>query len=133
MLEGFDFVDNDRTFTCTVEKAHALGNEPWWWFSVSTDDRQRYAPFRAMSGDTQKSVRTRIVAYYDDLLARRAAPATPYWRRGPQQNGAAQTPAAAAPAVEAPVAKASANKTSAKPAAKSASKPTAKSTKARSK
>ncbi len=133
MLEGFEFVDNDRTFTCSVEKAHALGNEPWWWFSVSTDDRQRYAPFRALSGDTQKSVRTRIVAYYDDLLARRAAPATPYWRRGPQQNGASQTPAVPAPAVEAPAAKAAAKKKSAKPAAKSAGKASTKSAKARSK
>ncbi len=136
MLEGFEFVDNDRTFTCSVEKAHALGNEPWWWFSVSTDDRQRYAPFRAMSGDTQKSVRTRIVAYYDDLLARRAAPATPYWRRGPQQNGGNQAaaPAAApeAPA-EAPTAKASAKKKAAKPAAKSSGKSSSKSARARSK
>lgn len=120
MLEAFEFVDNDRTFTCSVEKAHALGNEPWWWFSVSTDDRQRYAPFRATSGDTQKSVRARIVAYYDDLLARRAAPATPYWRRGPQQNGSGQTPAAAAPAVEAPPEKAAAGKKSSKVAAKPA-------------
>ncbi len=137
MLEGFEFVDNDRTFTCTVEKAHALGNEPWWWFSVSTDDRQRYAPFRAMSGDTQKSVRTRIVGYYDDLLARRAAPATPYWRRGPQQNGANQAaapaPAPATPPAEAPAAKASAKKKTAKPAAKSAAKTTSKSAKTRSK
>ena len=136
MLEGFEFVDNDRTFTCTVEKAHALGNEPWWWFSVSTDDRQRYAPFRAMSGDTQKSVRTRIVTYYDDLLARRAAPATPYWRRGPQQNGANQAAApapATPPPAEAPAAKASAKKTTAKPAAKSAAKTTSKSAKTRSK
>ena len=138
MLEGFEFVDNDRTFTCSVEKAHALGNEPWWWFSVSTDDRQRYAPFRAVGSDTQKSVRTRIVAYYDDLLARRAAPATPYWRRGPQQNDANKPAAAAATAAEvpaeAPAAKASAKKKSAKPAAKSAAKKTSsKSAKARSK
>lgn len=134
MLEGFEFVDNDRTFTCSVEKAHALGNEPWWWFSVSTDDRQRYAPFRAMTGDTQKSVRTRIVAYYDDLLARRAAPATPYWRRGPQQNGGNQAaaPAPAAPA-EAPAAKASAKKKAAKPAAKSSGKSSSKPARARSK
>ncbi|MGH7671229.1 MAG: hypothetical protein ACRENQ_17235 [Gemmatimonadaceae bacterium] len=133
MLEGFEFVDNDRTFTCSVEKAHALGNEPWWWFSVSTDDRQRYAPFRALTGDTQKSVRTRIVTYYDDLLARRAAPATPYWRRGPQQNGATQAAAPAVAPAEAPVAKASADKKAAKPAAKSAGKSPAKSTKVRSK
>jgi hypothetical protein len=118
VLEGFEFVDNERTFTCTVEKAHAVGNEPWWWFSVSTDDRQRYAPFRATSGDTQKSVRSRIVAYYDELLARRAEPATPYWRRGPQQNGSAKP--AASPPAEAPAAAASARTKPPKPAAKSA-------------
>jgi len=112
VIEGFAFVDGDRTFTCSVEKAHALGNEPWWWFTVSTDDRQRYAPFRATTRDTQKAIRVRIVAYYDDLLARRAAPATPYWRRGPQP---ATTPAKPVePVVEAPVAKKPAKKQRAK-------------------
>ncbi|HVB31707.1 MAG TPA: hypothetical protein VNE60_09310 [Gemmatimonadaceae bacterium] len=101
MIEAFEFVDQDRTFTCTVEEARTPGNEAWWWFRVSTDDRQRYAPFRASARDTQKSVRARIVAYYDDLLVRRAAPPTPYWRRGPGQGG--QPAAAAAPAVEVPV------------------------------
>jgi hypothetical protein len=122
VLEGFEFVDNDRTFTCSVEEAHALGNEPWWWFSVSTDDRQRYAPFRAAKSDTQKSVRSRIVAYYDDLLERRAAPATPYWRRGPQsQNGAAKPEAAAsAPAEEAKTQLAAKKKPVAKKASKTA-------------
>ncbi len=83
-------MDGDRTFTCSVEKAAAVGNEAWWWFTVSTDDRQRYAPFRATARDTQKAIRARIVAYYDELLVRRAAPATPYWRRGPQQNDTAK-------------------------------------------
>ncbi len=112
-MEGFEFVDGERTFSCSVEKAPAAGNEAWWWFTVSTDDRQRYAPFRATSRDTQKSVRARIVAYYDELLERRAAPTVPYWRRGPQQNdqaktAAASTPAAAKPAKPAKPAKAAA-------------------------
>lgn len=119
MLEGFEFVDNDRTFTCSVEKAHALGNEPWWWFSVSTDDHQRYAPFRATSADTQKSVRMRIVTYYDGLQARRAEPATPYWRRGPQQSDAAKAPPAAAES-GAPARQGSAAKKRPEPAAKTA-------------
>jgi hypothetical protein len=113
-MEGFEFVDGERTFSCSVEKAPAAGNEAWWWFTVSTDDRQRYAPFRATARDTQKSVRARIVAYYDELLERRAAPTVPYWRRGPQQNDA--TKAAAAAAAPEP----------AKPAAKSAKAPAAK-------
>ncbi len=101
MIEGFEFVDGDRTFTCSVGKAAAAGNEAWWWFTVSTDDRQRYAPFRATTRDTQKTIRARIVAYYDELLVRRAAPATPYWRRGPQQNDAGKGVPGAAAAVAA--------------------------------
>ncbi len=107
-MEGFEFVDSERTFSCSVEKAPAAGNEAWWWFTVSTDDRQRYAPFRATPRDTQKSVRERIVAYYNELLERRAAPTVPYWRRGPQQQteakpalaGAASEPAKAAKAAK---------------------------------
>ena len=95
-MEGFEFVDGERTFSCSVEKAPAAGNEAWWWFTVSTDDRQRYAPFRATPRDTQKAVRERVVAYYNELLERRAAPTVPYWRRGPQQHEAAK-PAPAAP------------------------------------
>jgi hypothetical protein len=137
VIQGFEFVDNERTFTCSAEKTHALGDEVWWWFSVSTDDRQRYAPFRASSSDTQKSVKARIVTYYDDLLVRRATPTVPAWRRGPQQQNAAAKPAepvvekkaAAKPAKAAKTA--SAKKTAAKkPVAK---KPSAKSAKARSK
>ena len=112
-MEGFEFVDGERTFVCSVEKAPAAGNEAWWWFTVSTDDRQRYAPFRASARDTQKSVRERIVAYYDELLARRAAPTVPYWRRG-AQSGEQGKPAAAAAPAPAPA------KEPAKPAAKSA-------------
>ena len=82
MIEGFQFQHDGRTFTCTVGELGATRAGAWWWFRVSTDDRHRYAPFQASPTDTQASVRTRIVAYYDDLLARRAAPATSYWRRG---------------------------------------------------
>lgn len=137
MIEGFEFIDGDRTFTCSVEKAPAVGNEAWWWFTVSTDDRQRYAPFRATPRDTQKTIRARIVAYYDELLERRAAPATPYWRRGPQQNAQAkpavpavvEAPAPAKDAKAPKAAKAAPAVKTAKPAksAKAADKPAAKS------
>lgn len=136
MIQGFEFVDNDRTFTCSAEKTHALGDEVWWWFSVSTDDRQRYAPFRASSSDTQKAVKARIVTYYDDLLVRRATPTVPAWRRGPQQPNMAAKPAEPAPSEEKPAAKVAAKSAPAKkPAAKKAAakKPAAKSAKARSK
>ncbi|HVA58338.1 MAG: hypothetical protein WBQ26_10315 [Gemmatimonadaceae bacterium] len=111
MIEGFEFIDGDRTFTCSVGKAAAVGNEAWWWFTVSTDDRQRYAPFRATARDTQKAIRARIVAYYDELLVRRAAPATPYWRRGPQQTDAAKAAPVVPEPTPAPAAKAAKPKT----------------------
>ncbi len=74
MIASFEFEDDGRTYTCTVETTRIAPTEPRWWFAV-TGDRQRYAPFEAGSHDTQKSVRTRIVAFYNDLLFRRAQPA----------------------------------------------------------
>jgi hypothetical protein len=105
VIDGFDFTDGDRTFSCTVEGAHAAPRGAWWWFRVSTDDRHRYAPFQASPKDTRASVSSRVVAYYDDLMTRRAAPAASYWRRGAPQKPAvagapAAEPAAAAPAVK---------------------------------
>jgi len=77
---SFTFVDDERTYTCVREGLRGVQDDPWWWFSVSTDDRHRYAPFRAEPGDTEASVRERVVAYYTDLLVRRAAPPEPRWR-----------------------------------------------------
>lgn len=67
---AFDFVDSGRTYTCRVEELHRGRPEPWWWFDVS-GDRSRYAPFRAVDDDTETSVQDRMVAYYEDLVARR--------------------------------------------------------------
>ena len=89
MIKGFEFVDRGRTFTCSVEAPRAPRTEAWWWFRVSTEPGPRYAPFRRAVGDTREGVQSRIVAFYDDLLARRAAPAANYWRRG--RRGAADT------------------------------------------
>jgi hypothetical protein len=90
---AFEFEHDGRRFSCTVEQRRSARPESWWWFVVSTEDQHRYAPFQAAKGDTESSVRDRIVAYYDDLLARRAAPAQSYWRRGPGRP----TPAAGVP------------------------------------
>ena len=78
---GFAFVDADRTFTCRVEAARHAPAEDWWWFVVSTERHQRHAPFRAAATDTPGDVQARVVAYHDDLLVRRAAPAQPRWGR----------------------------------------------------
>jgi hypothetical protein len=102
LIEGFEFIHGDRKFVCSVERPWPNSKDAWWWFTVSADERHRYAPFQAASSDTRASVRTRIVAYYENLLARRAEPPTSYWRRGAPQNangaqgnGAAAKPVAA--------------------------------------
>jgi len=91
----FAFADGNRTFTCRVEASHRAPSETWWWFQVSTESHQRHAPFRAEVTDTKRDVQARVVAYYDNLLARRAEPAKPRWERRPKAN-AATTPSDAA-------------------------------------
>jgi hypothetical protein len=73
MVKSFQFVDSGRTYQCRVEEPRGARTQAWWWFDVS-EDGQRYAPFEAASGDTEDTVRTRIVAYYDHMLQRRAEP-----------------------------------------------------------
>ena len=79
MKEAFDFEDAGRTFACRIEAARSPNAAAWWWFSVSNDS-QRYAPFCSDASDTEDSVRSRIIAFYENRLARRDAPREP-WRR----------------------------------------------------
>ena len=53
MLDEFGFEDEGRTFTCYIAVSHQSRPDPWWWFSVSNDERHKYAPFRAVRGDTK--------------------------------------------------------------------------------
>ena len=94
MIKGFEFTDGDLTYTCTVEKRRSPGAEPWWWFGVSGDGH-RYAPFQATAGDTQESVRSRIVSYYKEHLVRKAAPAPTRQHWASRGKGGAATPPAA--------------------------------------
>ena len=98
--ENFAFVDAGRTFTCEVETPRRPLADAWWWFRVSTEDHQRYAPFRADGTDTPDTVRDRVIAYYDDLLARRADRTPRRWQRGSSFTSASTANAAstAAPA-----------------------------------
>jgi len=81
-----DFIDAGRTFSCSVAPRRASDSALWWWFRVSSDAANRYAPFLAESDDTPTSVQARVVAFYDDLLARRAAPSVPRWQRARPAN-----------------------------------------------
>lgn len=86
MTRIFSFVEGDRKYQCRVERA-AGRTESWWWFEVS-GDKHRYAPFHAEAGDTDTSVRSRIVNYYSNLLARRSEPASSWHNRGNLRVGA---------------------------------------------
>jgi len=99
MMSAFDFEEGGRMYTCRVEGPHPKRPQAWWWFDVSGDGH-RYAPFQAASGDTQESVRSRIVAYYTEHITRRSLPgmARPHWTRRAQAS--APTPQAPAPTSE---------------------------------
>ena len=92
--EAFSFVDAGRTFRCRVESSRPEAGDAWWWFDVSTERHQRHAPFRAEASDTAVGVQARVVSYYDELLARRAAPSAGRWNNRFRSNTAAAPPAA---------------------------------------
>ena len=96
MTEGFDFVDEGRTFCCSVEQPCSTRRDAWWWFRVSSEDHQRFAPFRADADDTPESVRPRIVAFYAHLLEAGATPYTRHWPRGRGEESTAPASAASA-------------------------------------
>ena len=79
MNDTFDFTEGGRTYTCSAEARAGARNETWWWFRVS-GDRHRYAPFRAVALESHRSVQTRIVSYYADLMERRGLPPSAYPR-----------------------------------------------------
>ena len=104
MIGGFEFQDDRRTYSCTVEEQHGT-QESWWWFAV-TGDAQRYSPFRAARADTQASVRQRIIAYYENRRFQLTQPTVkggPWKQQAEAKRAAAQK--AAAEAAEASTAK----------------------------
>jgi hypothetical protein len=99
VTSDFQFVDEGRTFFCSVEAPRHEGMPPWWWFYLGDRDRStRYAPFAAAPDDTKKSVQARIIQFYAEVQAIAARPVQPR-----NQRPAWHKPAAA-PAVVAPVA-----------------------------
>ena len=72
MTHSFEFVEEGRTYTCSLEPSHPSRTDAWWYFEV-TGDRTRYAPFQGVASDTISSVQRRIVQHYSALLERRAA------------------------------------------------------------
>jgi hypothetical protein len=83
VTKEFEFVDEGRTFFCSVEAPQHIGMQPWWWFRLDTGKTTRYAPFEASAKDTKQSVQARIIAYYAEVLAIQARPVhpRPVWRK----------------------------------------------------
>ena len=97
MIKAFEFQEDGRTYSCSVEKRRTPAAEPWWWFGVSGDGH-RYAPFQAAKSDTQETVRARIVTYYKEHLARKAMPAVTRQHWASRGKGVVATPTAPAAA-----------------------------------
>lgn len=101
MISDFEFEDEGRKFTCSVETPRHAGMPPWWFFSVATENgTTRYAPFEAAPGDTKKSVQARIIKHYEEVLAIKARPVhpRPVWQK-PMRPPAPQPTEAVAVAV----------------------------------
>jgi hypothetical protein len=78
VTSDFQFVDEGRTFFCSVEAPRHEGMPPWWWFYLGERDRStRYAPFAAAPDDTKKSVQARIIKFYAEVQAIAARPVQP--------------------------------------------------------
>src|SRR4051812_42047837 len=86
------FEDGGKTFTCVAASSPATPGVMWWWVSISGES-QRYAAFRTEKGDTEDSLRRRVIEYYAKILADRARPAEvrPSWS---QRRPAAVVPPA---------------------------------------
>jgi len=91
-LGAFTFEEGGRTYECTPEERGDPSRGSWWWFTVSGDS-QRYARFETAAGDTRKSVRARIVEYYEHRLWVRAQPVVPRQRFGHPAKPVAPPPA----------------------------------------
>jgi hypothetical protein len=83
-MNQLTFEDEGRTFTCEAATSRATPDTVWWWVQVSGDGL-RYAAFHKAKGDTVASVKSRIIAYYEKVLADRARPPLPrqHWGRPP--------------------------------------------------
>jgi hypothetical protein len=88
VLGAFTFEEGGRTYCCAPEQRATMPDGTWWWFTVSNDS-QRYAPFEVASSDTQRTVRARIVAWYERRVWVRAQPVAPRERFGRPNKPAA--------------------------------------------
>ena len=93
-MKAMEFQDVGRTFTCEAGSSPATPGTMWWWVSVS-GEKERYAAFRVEDDDTPDSLKPRVVAYYERILADRERPrlTRPTWAQRKSSNTPASTPA----------------------------------------
>lgn len=72
-MDLLEFQEGERTFTCRAASSPATPGTLWWWVAV-TGESQRYAAFRTQADDTPRNLKTRILAYYVQLVADRERP-----------------------------------------------------------
>ena len=90
-MNQFEFENSGREFRCERGPSPATPGTLWWWVKVSGEN-QRYAAFRSEKGETEAKLKTRVIAYYEQLLADRARPPAP------RPNWSQRKPGAPAPA-----------------------------------
>jgi hypothetical protein len=95
MTDDFEFENAGRRFICSVETPRHAGMAPWWWYGVADEQgTTRYAPFEAKASDTRRSVQSRIIKHYEEVLAIKARPVhqRPQWQK-PAPASSPTTPA----------------------------------------
>jgi hypothetical protein len=90
-MDYLQFEDEGRTLTCRSGPSPATPGTNWWWLDVSGES-QRYAAFRTEPTDTKENLRTRMIAYYAQLLVDRARPREirPQWTKPAPKPAAAE-------------------------------------------
>ena len=96
-MDGMQFSSDGLTYTCQREPSIATPDVTWWWVTVS-GDAQRYAAFRSEKGETQATLKPRVIKYYAEVLATAARPriTRPPWNAPRPKTEGAPAPEAAA-------------------------------------
>jgi hypothetical protein len=90
-MDGLRFENDGRTFTCKAESTVITPGVLWWWIRVSGDET-RYAAFQCAPDDTDRALKTRVIAFYQEVLAIKARPliVRKAWSRPPAPPAAVE-------------------------------------------
>ena len=74
----FEFEHGGRQYRAHTGHAARTPTLLWWWFAVAGDG-QKYAVCPVSPADSETSIQSRIVAYYENLIERRSAASPHRW------------------------------------------------------